>query len=296
MKKTNPIATIVLDHRCLLGEGPVWDPASRRVLWVDITRGEIHQFFTEQKKHKVFKANQMVGAIALTSSGELIAALQHGFFNVNLEKQILTPIHDPEADLPDNRFNDGKCDPAGRFWAGTMSVLDKEKAGKLYVLHTDLSVSIKINEVTCSNGMAWSLDHKTFYYIDTVTQEVVAYDYDLAHATLRNKRSIIKIAVEEGYPDGMTIDSEGMLWIALWGGGKVKRYNPGNGQLLAQIHLPVSQVTSCTFGGEYLEDLYITTARTGLTKEALDLQPLAGSLFVVRKSGYTGVPGFLWHQ
>ncbi|MCE6991066.1 SMP-30/gluconolactonase/LRE family protein [Dyadobacter sp. CY323] len=281
-------AEVVLDHCCHLGEGPVWDPADQRILWVDITEGKIHQFFTKEKKHKVFSAGQMVGAIAFTGGGELIAALQHGFFSINLETQRMRAIADPEANLPGNRFNDGKCDPAGRFWAGTMSVHDEEKAGKLYVLDTNGSVSVKIEDVTCSNGMAWSPDHKTFYYIDTGAQEVVAYDYNIENADITNKRSVIKIAPEEGFPDGMTVDHEGMLWVAIWGGWKVQRYDPGHGQLLDEIHLPVSLVTSCTFGGENLEDLYITTARKDLSEPDLRAQPLAGSLFVVRQSGYRG--------
>ena len=283
------MAEIVLNHFCMLGEGPLWDPVRRCILWVDIELGNIHQFFTEDQNHKVFNAGQMVGAIALTENGGLIAALQKGFYRIDLANQLIHAITDPEADFPDNRFNDGKCDPAGRFWAGTMSVRDEVNAGKLYVLDTDLSVSIKIKNVTCSNGMAWSEDHKTFYYIDTGSQEVVAYDYNIHNAEISNKRSIIQIPQEEGFPDGMTIDHEGMLWVAIWGGWKVKRYNPHDGQVLDEVHLPVSLVTSCAFGGENLQDLYITTARTGLSESDLRSQPLAGSLFVVRQCGYRGL-------
>ncbi|KAA0993526.1 SMP-30/gluconolactonase/LRE family protein [Dyadobacter aurulentus] len=280
---------IVLDHLCELGEGPVWDEVRQCILWVDITRGAIHQFFTKDKKHHVFNAGQMVGAIAPASDGRLIAALQHGFYMVDLEKDSMYAINDPEASLPGNRFNDGKCDPAGRFWAGTMSVSGQLKAGKLYLLNKDRSVSIKIDNVTCSNGMAWSPDCRTFYYIDTGLREVVAYDYNNANADIANRRSIIQIPPEEGYPDGMTIDSDGKLWIAMWGGWKVKRYDPLNGRLLDEIRLPVSLVTSCTFGGENLEDIYITTAGNGLSESERHLQPLAGSLFVVRQSGYRGI-------
>lgn len=272
----------VLEHRCLLGEGPVWDADRQRILWVDILRGEIHQYFTLTEKHNIFKAGQMVGAIALTKTGSLIGALHHGFYYIDLENEHLEQITDPEAHLPENRFNDGKCDPAGRFWAGTMSVTGKANAGKLYMLDTDHSVQTKIDGVSCSNGLAWSHDQKTFYYIDTGTQEVVAYDFHPANATIANKRTIIRIAPEEGYPDGMTIDSEGMLWVAIWGGGKVKRFNPATGLCIGEIHLPVTLVTSCTFGGPTLRDLYITTARTGLTDVELLAQPLAGSIFVVR--------------
>src|SRR5215217_4523908 len=138
---------VVLDHFCELGEGPVWDEVKQCILWVDITQGAIHQFFTKEKKHHVFNAGQMVGAIALAAGGRLIAALQHGFYMVDLKTDSMHAINDPEASLPGNRFNDGKCDPAGRFWAGTMSVSGQPKAGKLYLLNTDCSVSIKIDHV-----------------------------------------------------------------------------------------------------------------------------------------------------
>jgi sugar lactone lactonase YvrE len=286
MKKT---VEIVLEHCCVLGEGPVWDMTRQCIWWVDILKGDIHRFYTNTKQHRIFCPMQMVGAIALTADGQLIAALQHGFFSIDPETQNMHAITDPEAALPDNRFNDGKCDPAGRFWAGTMSITGQEKVGKLYVLDTDFTVSTKIENITCSNGMAWSSDGQTFYYIDTGAMEVVAYDFDIINAKIDNRRSIIKIAPDEGYPDGMTIDSEGKLWIAIWGGGKVKRYDPDTGQLLDELHLPVSLVTSCTFGGDHFEDLYITTARTGLSEKELSAQPLAGSLFVVKNSGYRGV-------
>lgn len=279
----------VLAHKCLLGEGPVWDQDNNRLLWVDILKSEIHQWFPEKSIHKIFNTGQYVGAIALTNSNDLIAACQHGFYKVNLELQTITPIFDPESQLPDNRFNDGKCDPAGRFLAGTMSMTNKPFAGKLYALETDHAARVKIDRVTCSNGMAWSADHQTFYFIDTGLREIAAFDYHLKEGALHNRRVIVSIPKEEGYPDGMTIDRDGMLWVALWNGGKVNRYDPNTGKLLRQINLPVSLVTSCTFGGSNLTDLYITSASTGLTEVDLQKQPLAGSLFVIKSCGFQGL-------
>jgi sugar lactone lactonase YvrE len=279
---------IVLNHSCQLGEGPVWDAENECVLWVDIPAGQIHSFYPHNREHFVFETGQMVGSIAIRSSGILIAALQHGFHEISLEKRTVKQLTDPEAHLPGNRFNDGKCDLAGRFWAGTMSVSDEPGAGKLYMLDKDQTVSVKIENVSCSNGLAWSPDHNIFYYIDTPTQQVVAYDYDLTTGGIRNKRVVIEICQEEGFPDGMTIDEEGMLWIALWDGWKVARYNPYNGELLHQIHLPVARITSCTFGGSNLQDLYITSAKTGLKQEELAQQPLAGCLFVIKNIGVSG--------
>jgi len=281
---------VVTNHSCLLGEGPIWDQRNKRILWLDILNGEIHQFSSIQQKHQVMKVGQSVGAVALRTSGGLIAALQHGFAAIDLENEAIHMISDPESHLPSNRFNDGKCDPMGRFWAGTMdNAEEQEGAGNLYMLNTDLSVSLKIENVTCSNGLAWSPDNRTFYYIDTPTRQVVAYGYEAASGSIHSKRTIITIPVEEGYPDGMTIDAEGMLWVAHWDGWKVSRWNPATGKLVDSIRLPVSLVTSCTFGGENLEDLYITTAKKGLSESELEEQPLAGSLFVIRQSGYKGV-------
>ncbi|HMI01398.1 MAG TPA: SMP-30/gluconolactonase/LRE family protein [Pedobacter sp.] len=283
---------VVTSHMCILGESPVWDARNRRILWVDITEGRIHQFFPENKKHKATNIGQMIGAICLTTSGGLIAALQNGFATVDLEKGTIRHIEDPEVHLPGNRFNDGKCDPKGRFWAGTMAFSNKANAGSVYVLEQDLSVSLKIKGVSCSNGMAWSPDHTTFYYIDTPTRKVVAYDFDIAAGAISNRRTVINFPESEGYPDGMTIDTDGMLWIAMWDGWKVTRYDPATGELIQSILLPVAKVTSCVFGGENLQDLYITTARAGLTNEDLYHQPLAGCLFVAKKTGSTGMMAY----
>ena len=279
-----------------LGEGPVWDANSRRIIWIDISKGDIHQYDPHKKEQQTFHIDQKIGSVALKKSGGLIAALQHGFASIDIEQKKIKMIADPEADLPDNRFNDGKCDPAGRFWAGTMSDSGKEKAGSLYTMEKDLSIVRKISEVGCSNGLAWSSDHSTFYFIDTPTKQVAAYDYDIATGNINNRRIVVTIPDGDGLPDGMTIDSEGMLWIALWGGWKVQRWNPHTGKLLDHILLPVSQVTCCTFGGETFNDLYITSAKEGLADDERKKQPLAGSLFVVKNCGYTGLPAVSFHD
>jgi sugar lactone lactonase YvrE len=164
--------------------------------------------------------------------------------------------------------------------------------GSVYALHQDLSVEKKIEQVSISNGMAWSLDNKTFYFIDSPTLRVLSYQYDPNTGAISDKKVIISFDVSEGYPDGMTIDEEGMLWIAHWGGWKVARWNPITGEKLLQIDLPVSQVTSCTFGGENFEDLYITSASIRLTEEQMNKEPLAGSLFVIRNCGFKGMAAF----
>jgi sugar lactone lactonase YvrE len=287
---------VVVNHTCLLGEGPVWDIKNQRLLWIDILRGDIHSFYPASGNFKTFNTGKLVGAIALCAKGGLIAALDDGFALIDLEKKQINSLKDPEAHLTDNRFNDGKCDPAGRFWAGTMSLTEEPNKGSLYTLEENNSVTKKIEGVTVSNGMAWSEDHTKFYYIDSPTLEVVAYDYDKSNGNISNRKIIIKVEKEDGFPDGMTIDSEGMLWIAHWDGGHVLRWDPATGQKLARIPLPVAKVTSCTFGGEHLQDLYITTAAKDLNEEELKQQPLAGATFVARDCGYTGFPPFEFQQ
>ncbi len=289
MTKEMRIDTVV-EHACLLGEGPVWDARHNSICWVDILNGEIHEFSTENKSHKIIPVYENIGAISICKDGNLLAALKNGLAFINRENGLIEMIADPEEHLPANRLNDGKCDPAGRFWVGSMSLVEDEAAGSVYVLEKDLSIFKKIENVTIPNGMAWSLNYQTFYFIDTPTYEVVAYDYDKNTGSISNKKTIIKIVKEDGFPDGMTIDSEGMLWIAHWDGWQVTRWNPATGEKVFAIKLPVAKVTSCRFGGKKFEDLYITSAKTGLSENELMEQPLAGYLFVIKNCGFKGIP------
>lgn len=277
---------------CELGEGPLWDNVKKQICWVDILNGSIHEWSPKTNTSTTISVGQMIGAMAISNNGHYIAAMKDGFGFVNRKTGEIEMVANPEKELPENRFNDGKCDPAGRFWAGTMPVAEDDSSGSLYVLDASLHVGKKESNISVSNGLAWSLDHKTMYFIDSPTRKVVGYDYDMASGKLANKRTVVAIAEEDGFPDGMTIDHEGMLWVAHWGGWQVARYNPGTGKKLCSIAMPVSQVTSCAFGGETMEDLYITSARKGLGKEELGKQPLAGSLFVVRNCGHKGLPAY----
>lgn len=279
---------IIVDSSCLLGESPVWDFENKRIMWLDIFKSELHQFYPGLQQHTAVELNKIPGCITLNSQGHLLAAVHDGFAFVDPDSGKLEMLAEVEGDNPDNRFNDGKCDSSGRFWAGTMSMSGKPEAGNVYALETNGEVSLKIEGVSCSNGMAWSKDNSKFYYIDTPTKQVVSYDFDLGSGNIANKQVVINFSSKDGMPDGMTIDSDGMLWIALWDGGKVVRVNPDTGLILESVSLPVSRITSCIFGGDKLQDLYITSAKTGLTEAELALQPMAGGLFVVRNSGFQG--------
>jgi len=283
---------VVCEYKSLLAEGPVWDYKRGVICWIDILNGCIYEYSPGHQSSKKTQLEQMIGSFALCTNGNFIAALRNGFAFIDRETGKQTMITNPEDHLPNNRFNDGKCDPAGRFWAGTMSLSEDPGAGSLYVLEKNLTCTKKISGVTISNGMSWSPDRKTFYYTDTPTLKVAVFDYDEFTGAISNRRTIIRIDEKDGYPDGMTIDSEGMLWIAHWNGWQITRWNPDTGVKLLSVKLPVAKVTSCTFGGLNADDLYITSAKVDLTKQELREQPLAGSVFVIKKSGFKGLPLF----
>lgn len=273
----------------VLGEGPTWDEDLQCLWWVDIEQGEVHKYTLSDGKQKTISVGRLCSAIVPCTSGKLLLALKDGLAYMDKNTGCINHLIQIETDLPDNRLNDGKCDPEGRFWVGSM---DYKKglpgAGSLYTLETDLSVSSKIPGVSCSNGLAWNFDHTLMYYIDSPTREVVSYQYEKATGRIYNKTTVVRIPVSLGMPDGMTIDRDGMLWVALWGGFGVARYDPASGKCIAKITLPVANVTSCTFGGHNLDHLYITTARAGLRDDELKSQPLAGCVFVCENTGTAG--------
>ncbi|MBP1153698.1 MULTISPECIES: SMP-30/gluconolactonase/LRE family protein [unclassified Paenibacillus] len=282
---------LVLDAKAGLGEGAIWDAKMQVLYWVDVTGKALHIFDPQRKSDRSIPIGQFVGTVVPREAGGVMLALQNGFYTLDLETEVLTPIIDPEQNQPENRFNDGKCDPAGRFWAGTMNLNEAERSGALYYLDTDLSVRKMLSGIGISNGIVWSLDYRKMYYIDSPTKQVVAFDYDMRSGELSNLRVIIDLTGDHALPDGMTMDSEGMLWIAHWGGYRVTRWNPDEGEQLSEIAVPASQVTSCAFGGKDLDVLYITTARIGIDDQELVKQPLAGGIFSVT-THVKGLPAF----
>ncbi|MEO6846315.1 MAG: SMP-30/gluconolactonase/LRE family protein [Chthoniobacterales bacterium] len=274
-------AELIIDAKAGLGEGSIWHSRQNLLYWIDIMVGKLHAYDPVTKKNETFEVGQYIGTVVPSRTDAMFMALHHGFARMDFPSKKVTMIADPESDHPNIRFNDGKCDPAGRFWAGTMELKAEPKAAKLYCLDADLNVRKMLDDVTISNGIVWSMDHKTMYYIDTVTKRVDAFDYDLSEGTIHNRRTAVTIPDGQGFPDGMTIDAEGMLWIAHWGGGCVTCCNPRDGKLLQTIRVPASQVTSCAFGGPDLNHLYITSARDSLTEAQLANEPHAGGLFCV---------------
>jgi sugar lactone lactonase YvrE len=238
----------------------------------------------------------MPGAVVERARGGLVVADQQGFAGLDFATGKLERWAQPEQDKPGNRLNDGKVDPRGRFWAGSLQLKEDatgKGAGALWCLGTDHRATLMLPDVTCANGLAWTADERTFYYIDTPTQEIAAFDVDLAKPAISNRRVAVRIdAAKDGWPDGMCIDAEGMLWVGHWGGWAVHRYDPRTGKRLATVKVPVERTTSCCFGGERLDELWITTA--GREVEPGDAkQPHAGGLFRARV-GVEGVAAALY--
>ena len=280
-------AECVLDAKATLGEGPCWREQSMDLIWVDIENHLVCCFNPAKQENHTWDVGGKVGLAIPDTRGNLILGMTNGFLRFDTGSGDLTPIINPEPDKPNNRINDGKCDPLGRLWAGTMGLDESPNVGAFYQLDTNLKVSLFFDQVSVSNGMAWSEDQKTFYYIDSPTRKVDAFDCNLEAVTLFNRRTAFEIPDGMGYPDGMCIDSEGMLWVALWPGWGVARITPGNGEVLAKVEVPVESVTSCCFGGANLDELFITTANRDLDEAGREQQPLAGGLFHCRP-GVTG--------
>ena len=286
-------AELVLDAKAKLGEGAIWHPDEKRFYWIDIEGKVFHVFNPASGEDAEHPLPERVGTVVPVKAGGVLLAMQNGIHKFDFGTGSLQLITHPEIDKPGNRFNDGKCDPAGRLWVGTMSTTNEKNAGALYCLDTDKTIDKKKDKVGISNGIAWSPEGTTMYYIDTPTGKVEAFDFDVKTGEISNPRYVIEVAKELGHPDGSTMDSEGMLWIALWGGSCVTRWNPETGKLLQKIDVPARNVTSCAFGGENLEILYITTARIGTDDEDLKKFPNAGGVFAV-KPGVKGLPAFFY--
>ncbi len=287
---------LVVAQRAVLGEGPFWDWKRKLLYWIDGFGCKVFVFDPETGKNRAIDAGTYVGCVAPAQNGNLVVSLQDGFYSLNLETETFTLLANPEKAIERNRFNDGKVDHSGRFWSGSMSmdenggVCDFEPTGALYRMNPDLTVSKAVDGVTLSNGLSWSPDDSTFYYIDTPTMRVDAFDYESGSGALSNRRAVVNFPAGEGVPDGMAVDEDGMLWIGHYAGGRISRWNPASGDKLEEIIVPAKNVTCCAFGGDELRDLYITTARVQTTEEELRRFPEAGGLFRVRvKTG--GLPG-----
>ena len=274
----------VLEVKAILGEGPIWDADAKVLWWLDIVGKNLHRFHPDSGRDESWKVGQMPGTVVCRQKGGVMLAVEEGFAEFDLESGKLRPISDPELDKPENRFNDGKCDPAGRFWAGTMNKGDAlaKITGSLYSLDANHQVTKHVDSIGVSNGIVWTQDAKTMYYIDTASGTVDAFDFDNVAGKVSNRRTVFRVSEGMGMPDGMAIDDQGKLWVGFWDGWQVARICPVQGEIIGKVELPVANVTACAFGGTSLNQLFITTARAGLSDEDLQKQPMAGDLFMAQ--------------
>ena len=282
---------IVLDVKTLLGEGPLWDVEQERLYWIDSFGQRVFRSTADGRELRSWLVPAPIGSMALTRDGSTaVTALATGLHVLDLESGEVTPISDPEADLPRNRLNDGKVDRRGRFVFGSMDTAEDDRSGRLYRLDPDWSVTVLDDDLICSNGPCWSPDDSTFYFSDTWSGEIWAYDYDIEVGSVSNRRGFATIERSStGGFDGSTVDSEGCLWNALVYDGKIVRYSP-DGAVDRVIDMPVKKVTSVMFGGPDLDTLFVTSMAKPPLPRFPDDPVSAGSVFAVTGLGVTGVP------
>ncbi len=262
----------------LLGEGAHWHPEWKKFLYVDIEGKKVGCIDPLTKKAEEKSVGKRIGTVVPATNGNLIVALQGSIEELNFITGKLKQLIGLESDKPDNRCNEGKCDAAGRLWFGTMHTDAKGYEGALYKF--DGSLSKVIDNISVSNGICWSKDSRTMYYIDSFDYNIKTYDFDVTTGNISNERIIVHIKGDGLLADGMCADEEGMLWVAMWGGFAVHRYHPLTGDLIGKVNVPAPNVTSCAFGGKDMQQLLITTAKSGLNNDLLQQYPLSGSLFI----------------
>ena len=275
------------DYSCELGEGPFWDSKRSRLHWVDIIGKKIISQNLDGSNIHALEVDGNPGCVVLSDDGTMVAGVDNQISSLDGGGNLLKVLADTKEGSG-LRFNDGKCDPSGRFWVGSMDRKEKNKIGSLYSWNSIEGLVNREQGVTVSNGMGWSPDNSLFYYIDSPTREVSVYDFDLSTGSINNKRRFISFSEEDGFPDGMTIDNEGRLWIAFWGGSKIMCVNPDSKAIEEVVSFPVSKITSCAFGGKKMDQLFITSAKVQVNEKN---EPMAGKTFVV-SLGVKGLPSF----
>lgn len=279
----------ILEVHNRVGEGPVWSVEEQALYWVDIERGNYHRFNPLTGEHEVVDLGVHVGVLALRASGGFVVATRNGF--AFWEQQKLHYIANPEEGKPFMCFNDGAVDCAGRFWAGSMKQ-DEEPPpeGTLYRLDPDGSVHAQMTPVGIPNGIGWNPDNTTMYFTDSPLRTIFSFDFDSSTGEIANRSIFVHTPDDPAMPDGLTVDSEGFVWSAYWGGARVVRYDP-DGKVERVIQVPALNTTSCVFGGPHMDELYITSAQDSLTEKQKEQYPLSGDLFRV-KTGIKGLEKF----
>ncbi|KAM3857172.1 regucalcin [Diretmus argenteus] len=285
----------VVKESSLIGEGPVWEESDQTLLFVDIAGKKIHRWSPATNHIQSLATDHMVGFAVPRRSGGYAAGVGRSIVAVDWSTQTMTSLVEVDEEKPNNRLNDGKVDPMGRLLAGTMGMEERpavveRKQGSLFSVTSDLTVIKHFNQVDISNGLDWSPDQRTFFYIDSLSFTVDAFDYDTHTGQLSNRRVVYRMEEGEGIPDGMSVDVDGRLWVACYNGGRVINIDPVTGVRLQTVSLPVMKTTSCCFGGPDYRDLYVTSASLGLDQSERRQQPLAGATFRVTGLGVKGRP------
>ncbi len=279
---------LVWEIPAILGEGPLWVEAENAVYWVDIFSNKVHRYALADGGKTTWTFDFEVTSLSPRQAGGFIGSIKDGYAWINFDALSALPIALPEADQPGNRFNDGKVDNSGRYWAGTMDIEQAGESGSLYRLDADLSVRKCDSDYIICNGPAFNLDNTIIYHTDSIKRTIYALDM-APDGELSNKRVFTAFTQDdEGVPDGMTVDSEDCIWVVHFGGARITRYSPA-GEILQVVPLPVPNITSCTFAGADLDTLYITTASTGIDEADKPKYPLAGSFFSYQP-GVKGTP------
>jgi sugar lactone lactonase YvrE len=278
----------VVDAGAFLGEGPLWDWRADVLWWLDIKSRLIHRHDPVTGRNDRFPAPQDPGCLAVRERGGLVISLATGFHFFTPESGRFEPIVDPEAELPENRFNDGKPDRQGRFWAGTMHEPQTRPSAALYRLDPDRGCHRVVEGICVSNGLAWSPDSRTMYFADSMANRVWAWDFDPASGNVANRRVFIDTEPTGGVPDGATVDAEGCYWLTVPATSKIIRYDP-EGRPMRTVMMPTDLPTCVMFGGADLDTLYVTTATLGRSAEKLAGQRSPGGLFAFQP-GVKGLP------
>ncbi|MBA2771129.1 MAG: SMP-30/gluconolactonase/LRE family protein [Sphingomonas sp.] len=286
---TDESVRCVADVKAVLGEGPIWVEAEQALYWVDIKGRKIFRLDSAGDRDE-WPTPMRVGSIAPRAGGGFIAGTEHGFAEIDLDQGRFDIFHNPEEDRPENRFNDGKVDAHGRFWAGTMDDREEQATGTLYRLTPDRSCEPIDDGYQVTNGPAFSPDGRILYHTDSARQLIYAFPLG-DDGSVGERREFARFDEGDGYPDGMTVDSRGCLWVAFWDGWCLRRLSP-EGECLETNSVPVQRPTSCAFGGPKLDRLYVTSASIGLDEQALALQPCAGGLLLLEPGvrGIAAVP------
>lgn len=271
----------VLDVRANLGEGPVWSARDKALYWVDINAPSLNKYEPATGRNTVMPMPESIGSFALRRPAGFLVALRSGIWLARADGTLDRRIQAAPYDPAHHRFNDGKCDPAGRFYVGYMNERRDAASAALMRIDPDGRMTQVFGDITISNGLAWSPDGRTLYHADTPTRSIRAFDYDVATATLSRPRVFVQFEGETDRPDGCAVDSAGNYWSAFFRGGKVVKISP-EGKVLAEHAIPAMCPTMCAFGGPDLRTLYVTSARTGRDAAELEAFPQSGSIFAMK--------------